>query len=212
MRLRDSSDKLSFLIEVDRVDLLDQEIPDELFEKFIKQRKEIVPKLKEISKSQAQRRNWRVNRRKIMKGIRKFHRSTKGKKFHRQLGRFLANRSVIPKSELFKNRKSKRVIFGENIQDLLTAISSVRTHLYIDLGYYKTLDEEVEYNLVLDEVLPTLDSVERKLRLDEDIDELEYETLLRLIDSEILEELFNVKIDEDKLEEDLYLSKLIYKL
>lgn len=59
---------------------------------FVKHRKMIVPMLKDFRKSQQTKHNWRTNKNSMLKGIKKWHSDPEGKKFHRQLGRFLATR------------------------------------------------------------------------------------------------------------------------
>ena len=76
--------------------LLDNEIASQGIEEgeFIKKRRGLVSRLKDMQKSGKTKAQWRTGRWKIMRGIKRFHRSTEGKRFHRQLGRFLATRDT----------------------------------------------------------------------------------------------------------------------
>lgn len=198
MRLRSDVDKLALLSEIDRTDLLDTELNSSIFEELVESRRSLVKKMKDFRKSQNQKANWRRNKWKYLKGIKKFHRSTDGKKFHRTLGRYLSTRII-------ENFSPNR--FESTIDDILTAISSARTHLYIDLGYYKPLVEEVEYSELLEYYIPLLNSIELKL-IESNVPSLtdeELEGLLRLIDYEIVEEIFSIKIDELKVDEEFYM-------
>lgn len=203
MRLRSDADKLSLLSEVNRIDLLDSdEIPSSIFEELVETRRQLLEKMKDFRKSQTQKANWRRHRWKYLKGIKKFHRSTDGKKFHRTLARYLATRIV---ENFCQNR------FESTIDDILTAVSSARTHLYIDLGYYKPLVEEVEYSELVEYYIPLLNSVELKL-IESKVGHLtdeELEALLRLIDQEVVEEIFNIKLDELRLDEEFYILETI---
>lgn len=146
---------------------------------FIKSRKTSIKHHVDFRKSQNSKAAWRRNRYKMMKGIKSWHSSTKGKKFHRQLGRFLATR-LVEGFELQIDR-----------YELLKAITSVRTHLYIEGEYFRPLDEDVEFELLLEYSLPILKVIEDKIfNRDYSFNHDELELMLRLVDtSEVLETL-----------------------
>ena len=151
MKFRDLKDAHLFLLEIGKASLIES-VKDsswypeeELIQEFISARRALIPKLKDFRKSQTSKENWRKNRYNMMKGIKSFHKSTDGKKFHRSLGRYLATRIA----------KSGR--YNENYDDkyeALKGVSSLRTHLYIDSGYYKSLEEQIDFELFMDEVVP----------------------------------------------------------
>jgi hypothetical protein len=182
MKLKDSSDKYSLLTEINRLDLVGSEsIPDDVFELFIKQRRNRVNKLKNFRRSQNTKSAWRKNRFSYLKGIKKFHRSIKGKRMHRSMGRFLALRH-------FPSKRPARESL-ERVKDLvLKASSSIRTHMYIEEGYYMSLDSQIELELLAEYILPILQGVEANLYEDicYDMTEDELECILRIIDEDEL--------------------------
>lgn len=195
MRLRSPKDRFVALSELGRNIASQDEISNQDFTTILEKRPD-------WRKSQDQKARWRRNRRTYMTGIKKFHKSTEGKKFHRQLARYMATRLTTNESE---------AEIRCTVDDFLVALSSARTHLYIDLGYYKPVLESLEYVDLLDEIIPVLNEIELKFIRGEytqlSINELE--VILRLISGDIIEETFNVKIDNEKLESEDYLSKLI---
>jgi hypothetical protein len=192
MKLRIEDDRLSFLADVGRIDLFESTEPldDELFEIFIKRRRPLVRRLVGFRQKQLTQSSWRKNRWKFLTGIHKWHRSVQGKRFHRALGRFLATRIIRPKllttlGTHFEKQKKERYESLDILQDqALKAISSIRTHLYIDLGYYQSLEEEADLFQLLEHAIPLLNAVELKLfeNSEAELTEDEHELLLRLLD------------------------------
>lgn len=184
MKLQNPQDIYSLLTEVNRLDLLEtryDEISPEVFEFFIKRRRNIVPRLKNFRKSQRTKHAWDKNRWTYLKGIRKFHKSMQGKRLHRSMGRFLATRYFL------KTKQTEESL--ELVKDLaLKATSSMRTHIYIEQGYYMPLSEQVDFELFTDYTLPILRDIETKLYENTNyvLEEDELELLLRLIDSQEL--------------------------
>jgi len=120
-------------------------------EEFLKKRRELEIELTDWERSQAQKQNWREYRWKYMRGIKKFHSSTQGKKFHRQLGRFLATRDFSDLSYLKRASTTERVI---ECVDLFVPLLSALTHALIEKRYYESnLSEEVDYNVFLEELI-----------------------------------------------------------
>lgn len=193
MKLRSEADKAHFLVEVNRLDLLTEDIPPEVFEIFLQKRRPLVKKLRDFKKSQNSRLQWKNQKWKLLKGIRSFHKSTKGKRFHRSLGRFLATRIFRPKRESLELLR----------EHALKAISSIRTHLYIESGYYMSLDEEAELHEFIEYAVRTLTDIE--LRFFEDthttFTDEEMELLLRLVDSHELKKAYENVLGVDISEE-----------
>ena len=180
MKFRTVEDAQLFLIEVGRVDMInsidENFVPDsDLEEGFIKSRKELVDKIKDFRKSANQKANWRRNRYAIMKGIRGFHDSTAGKRMHRNLGRFIATKESFPKT------------VGDLVE-ALKALSSIKTHLIIDLLYYRSLDESVSFEFVLDEAMPIIDNMITDLRKNDiaKITSDDFEFITRLVEPEAI--------------------------
>lgn len=106
---------------------------------FIKKRQSLVKNLKDRRKSNVTKQLWKSSRFKMMKGIKRYHKSTKGKRFHRDLGRFLATRDLT------------NLAYRE-CRELIVHITSCLTHAYYELGWYMNIEDSVDYELFLDEV------------------------------------------------------------
>jgi hypothetical protein len=195
MKFRDKLELEVFLTEINRLDLMGQIdesfVPTvEMEESFIKRRKSLTGALKSFRRSQQTKEQWRKNRWGFMKGIKKFARSVEGKRFHRNLGRFLSSRYFNPtmKSIISLDReqddKSSRSVKEElnifELAEILKAVTSAKTHILIELEYYMPLDEEVDYWEFLDEIIPALDTIEKKLWLSERLDDGDLEVIFRL--------------------------------
>lgn len=156
LKIRNAGDRLDLLLEVSRTDLLEVsgDLPDEIFELIIRKRKPLVTKMKSFRKSQITKKQWRTGKWKMLKGIHKFHRSIQGKRLHRTMGRFLATKIFRPKSTTALD-----LMRGESLK----SVSSIRTHLYIEAGYYMPLAEEVDYSTLLEYALPLLNDLEANL-------------------------------------------------
>lgn len=201
--------------------LYDNEIASQGLEEgeFIKKRRGLVSRLKDMQKSGKTKAQWRTGRWKIMRGIKRFHRSTEGKRFHRQLGRFLATRDT-----------DKGILSYRESKELVQCLSSALTYGFLELDYYiPTLNEDVDYNVFLDELYDEVTDLFLKLKSPmENLDEQE-EFLYRLCESselikafadkhsksvEEVEDLWNkakeiVKKEYDKTEDDDEFYKLV---
>lgn len=88
-----ANDRRLFLLEVGKgVDDTDTEDDHHL---FIKKRKRTVSLIKDFLKRRRAQRGWARHRASLMTGIKNYHQSSKGQKFHRQLGRFLSLRARL---------------------------------------------------------------------------------------------------------------------
>lgn len=177
LKFNSQSDIELFLCEIGKTELLpvDEEfrVTNDLYELYIRHRRGLVPKLKDFRRSQLQKENWRTNRYSIMRGIKNFSKTTKSKRFHRALGKFLATRDI-------------REAMLHELTDLLKAISSLKTHLFIEGDYYRPLSDYVDYEIMIEETIPTLCAIEEKLiRLDPPSKE-EWELLFSFIDEDVL--------------------------
>lgn len=119
---------------------------------FIRKRHGLIKRVKDRQRSRETKKQWRHNRWKILKGIKRFHKSTQGKRFHRQLGRFLALRD-------FKGPLAYR-----EARDLVMPISSVLTHAFLEQDYFMPLSEQINYELFCDEVYEEVLTILDKLQ------------------------------------------------
>jgi len=175
IKFKSDEDKVKFLVEAERPDLINQELSEEqiqeLWQGIIKRRSRLKKRLKDRKRSRIQRQNWRKYRSKYLLALRKWHRSVAGKRFHRALGRFLSLRL---------NRESNQLNYHERFE-FLKLLSSLRTHWYIEGVYYKPLLEEIEYELFIEEVLPLVEEIEKKVLIENKIDKEDIEFLLDIL-------------------------------
>jgi hypothetical protein len=130
-------------------------------DEFLVKRGELELGLVDWERSQRQKQNWRKYRWRYLKGIRDFHSSTAGKRFHRNLGRFLATRDTETLLRAYQKEKEKeRELRALNLRkvreslEFLIAVLSAGVHALIEERYYKvSVDEAVDYKLFLEELL-----------------------------------------------------------
>lgn len=165
MKFANDHDAKLFCLEIDRSDLLlesDEAVSkdfkpcEDMIELFLKKRRELVPHLKNFRRRQNTKKQWRHDRYKMMRGIKRFHKSTAGKRFHRSLGRFLATRECLKKSVEF-------TVSLHEVADVLKALSSLKTHAFVELEFYHPMAEEVEYLTFIEELIPTVGRIEKEI-------------------------------------------------
>lgn len=118
---------------------------------FIRKRKGVVSRVKDFRKGQTQKGNWRKGRWKIMKGIKQYHRSTAGKRFHKKLGRFVALRNL------------RNLSYGER-HELLQPMFSAIQHSFLELNYYHPVDETIEVELFVEYLYDEFFELQRKFK------------------------------------------------
>lgn len=179
MKFRNLVSAQLFCTEIRRFDLLEKVtvsfVPEQdLIELFLKRRQELIPRLRDFRKAQAAAMGWRRHRDSLMKGIKQFHGSTTGKRFHRELGRFLALRITRGAERIQRDKQlsgSPLASLSHEHEGLtiyesgsaLKALTSAKTHLFIDLEYFMSMDEEVDYTMFIEYVHPLITSVEQKI-------------------------------------------------
>lgn len=190
MRIKFGStlDVQTFLVEsrvptsVDKLGEVDKgyEPTDEELQGFIKSRGTLVNKLKDHRKSADSKANWRKNRTSMMKGIKAFHKSVEGKRFHRKLGTFIASRIFRPKNESgYKTLLEK--------QEHLKALNSVKQHLLVELEYFHQVQEQIELEeLITNYAYPYLKIVETKIIEGSDLSDDELVFLIDLVENNAL--------------------------
>jgi len=170
MRIKFGSklDVQTFLVEsrvksaMDKVDDVDKryEPTDEELQGFIKSRGSLVNKLKDHRKSANSKANWRKNRTAMMKGIKAFHKSVEGKRFHKKLGNFIATRIFTPKNK--KNESGYKSLLDK--QEHLKALNSAKQHLLVELEYFHQVQEQIELEeLITNYAYPYFKVVEAKI-------------------------------------------------
>lgn len=203
MIFRAKEEVQQFLIEINQTHRVgtikdkDYKPTEEEMSSFIKSRGSIIPKLKSFRKSQDGKENWRKNRYSMMAGIKKWHASTDGKRFHRALGRYNAMHDYRrePKESFIENRIS-------DVVETLKALSSLRTHLFIELDYYHPLNEQVDLEILMEESHPVIQRIEECLLTCRKIREEDIDFIIRLIEPQSLfhelAEYYNQSIPEVK--------------
>lgn len=214
MKFLSDLDAQMFCVDAQCLDLVesankDWEPPKEAMDEFVKRRRDRVNKLRDLRKSQNALQQWRHDRERMLKGIRDFHGSTSGKRFHRELGRFLATRIAHDKRPgRDQEQKAPRIephlrteaMSIYEVGAVLKALSSVKTHSYIRMEYYRPLDEELDYWEFLEAMLPTVASVEAKVLNEQvqDITPQEVDLLVRLTEESELMASFVEDTGKDK--------------
>lgn len=104
-------------------------------------------RVKDKKKSLEQKHAWRRNRKKYEKGIKKWHNSTAGKRFHRQLSRFVMTRESVSMQYYYNKDINKESptdtenkivkMSQKDITQALVNLSSIETHLVLELEYYE---------------------------------------------------------------------------
>lgn len=141
---------------------------------FIKRRQSMLNRISPFhvdrKKSWSAKHNWIQNRRQLQKGIEQFHNSTKGHKFHRKLNRYNSDRMSGYGRELYGNEVSE----GLTKEDFLTALYSLQTHLVIESQYIiPDLETHISTSLLVDTAMDILESATKKVRCNEELDEIE---------------------------------------
>jgi hypothetical protein len=104
----------------------------------VRKRLNVLTKSKDHKASRTMKNNWRRNKKSMLKGIKKWNRSTAGKRFHRALGRFNALRESVSyyNHELTPGQNFVKLSMVQ-VNDALLSLSSIETHLYLELQYYE---------------------------------------------------------------------------
>ena len=183
MKFHNNEDKKLFLIEIEKFKLVESvsdswEPTPDLIELYIQKRKDIIPKMRDFRRSQSAKKAWRHNKYNYMTGIRKFQRSTKAKRLHRTIGDFLATR------ESLKDKSS----FHPYIFETLKALSSVKTHMYIEGEFYHPVNEYLELTDFLEELILMVSRVEKEfLESSFNISTDDLELMYRIVDPKDLQ-------------------------
>jgi hypothetical protein len=230
MKFLNELDVNTFLAEIrefDKIGTVDENYKptNEEVKKFIKARTGLVRKLKDNKRSSDQKKNWRGNRYKMMKGIKAFHKSTEGKRFHKRLGRFLATR-------LFRTKRVSEGAYQDLLikQTYLKGLNTAKNHLFVELEYFHLLEEQVDLELfITDHAIPMYMGIEMKMLKDEKLNEDEITFLFDIVNEKVvississrigkefaeIEKLWNsIKTNLDKdgisnLHEDFYLTAI----
>lgn len=175
MKFYSKLDAQMFLVEIENVkgisDISESYLPtNEELTSFIKKRTPLVKKLKDYRKSATQKANWRENRYKMMKGIKAFHKSVEGKRYHRRLSRFLSSRITREKSKETNEELEFKTLMEK--QGTLKGLNAAKQHLFVELEYFHTLDEQIEIEeFLIDYALPYFRTIEEKVVKDVDLND-----------------------------------------
>lgn len=163
LKFRDKSDQQMYavdeeLLTIEEALVVDQPRLDDICEGIIKRRligrNKRRRRVKDHKRSRSMKKLWKSKRKNFEKGIKKFHKSIKGKRLHQKVAR---------------NRKDGKY---RSIQEWYTGISSMLTHLAIEASYSSTINEEAEMELLWEEgntlLLPILNEM---ATIDEAMDE-----------------------------------------
>lgn len=185
MKFQTILDVQTFLTEIGSFSKLTEKLEvnyvptDEEEATFLKSRTAYVSKMKDYRKSANQKANWRENRSQMMRGIKAFHRSVEGKRYHRKLGRFLASRIT---------RKTNESVgypgFLEQLE-FLQGLNSVKQHMYSEMEYFHQAQEQIELEeMILEYAIPMFRSIEAKIIESKELTEDEMIFVLDLTESQ----------------------------
>ena len=148
---------------------------------FLKARTPLIKKIKNHRKSSAQKANWRNNRQSMMKGIKAFHKSTDGKRFHKRLGKFLATR-IFRKAE---DADGFKLLIAK--QGVLKGINAARQHLLVELEYFHPMQEQIEIEeFLVDYAFPYFRAIESKIITSEELELDEIAFLFDITDKGVI--------------------------
>lgn len=82
--------------------------------------------------------SWRKNKSRMKRGLKKFHRSSRGKAFHKALGRFVSRNKSRRESEISENDGTELMNLILEMHEFRISINSALTQLLID---YKNFPE-----------------------------------------------------------------------
>lgn len=178
MKFNSELDVLTFLSEIQDFEAMKEEGLDENFkptneqmQSFLKARTPLVRKMKNYRKSSDQKVSWKDNRYKMMKGIKAFHKSVEGKRFHKRLGRFLASR-IVRRNEPKKKNEEMEYEMLISKQSHLKGLNACKQHLFVELEYFHQLEPHVELEeFLVDYAIPLFQMVEQKILHDEELSE-----------------------------------------
>lgn len=135
MKFHSAEDRYMFLLEVGKNPLQDNDTSDD-HNLFIHKRKKSVSLLKDFTKSNNAKRAWGRSKNKFLFAMDSFHRSIEGRKFHRQLTRFLTTKNDT-------DRKS-------SLQE--SQLEPFKAWLAEELTYYHDLPTQAFLEWIFDEI------------------------------------------------------------
>ena len=195
MKFNSVLDVQTFLVEAKAFDKLNKVkskdyVPtNEELGSFLKARSPLVKKLKNYRKSANSKAAWRQNRTKMMKGIKAFHKSVKGKRFHKRLGRFMATRIVRSKE---KNEDAYDMLLLK--QGYLKGLNAAKQHILVELEYFHQLQEQVEIEeFLIEYAFPLFKDVEEAILSDRDLSPDEQIFLFDLIEESAIKQAVSEK-------------------
>ena len=100
-----------------------------VIQEFKVRRRTVAQKVrkKDPNKSRIAKMTWKKNKGTMLKGLRKFHKSTKGKSFHKALGKFASKTTSSNENE------DNLIAALLELNELRISISSAMTYLFIDM-------------------------------------------------------------------------------
>jgi hypothetical protein len=200
MKFLSVADKSSFLVEIGRLDLLgninEEYVPDEeLLELFFSKENSLFTSLKNHKKSKSMESVWRHHRYKYMRGIKAFHKSTEGKRFHRELGRFIATHNFEKGFLSSIKNESYHTIYA-----YLKPFSSIKTQFIISQEYYRPIVESVDLHLTFIDAIVLEKRMSDHFLLGKKLDNDDYDFVLRLVETNAQINAFAEKTGKSKEE------------
>ena len=180
MKFFNESDRLSVEAEA-----LNKGLP---LDEYLVNRDKTFSRFRDFKTSKVTKQSWRQSRSNHLKGLKRFHKSTQGKKFHRELGKFISQRLPAYKGSLVAAYRHENPSVKDQVTDTsrklsrteqldsaitreLITVNSIKTHLLIEKSYTLPFEDHLAVDALYIEVAPRLDEIMTKLALREDINE-----------------------------------------
>jgi len=161
----------------------------ELNENIIRNNLQLITKnIKNRKKSLQMKNFWRTNAFKMKKAINKWHQSVQGKRFHRNLGNFLATHLTRNDLGLGLKRESLDLntdinISIDSVSNALLGLNNIKTHLILELQYFeRDLEALEEFLEIFFKFLDDAYKIEVELLKAYISGKINYEILLELLD------------------------------
>lgn len=122
-----------------------EEVTNERENQFLTNRQSLLSGYKEFSKQMITKMMWLKNRSKMQFAINRFNRSFKGKKAHRDGVKTLLT-NIRPTAA-----------------EVLLPLGGIKTHLLIETRYTLPIDDQMEFNTLLDLALPMITAIETRV-------------------------------------------------
>lgn len=171
-------------------------IDESNLEEFFIKKQRFISNYKDFRKSQDTESQWRGMRYKMMKAIKRFHRSTEGKRLHRRMARFLSTREPMKGPISLGMQEASELI--NDIDSLVEGLTSFLNN------YYHHTDELKELVILSEDVHEISETIISRLVIGEyTVNEDEVDFFKTIINKESLFEVLkeDLSLEQTKIDE-----------